>query len=201
MLVSFFLKQKVGNGPRELSHTHMFKGFMKKYNKAYNSQSEFKKRFSIFRQNLKKIHILQQSERGTAKYGPTKFSDLTGKSNVTCLERDHCHGFCRYVCWYYLFLEAVGIFIFFSVLYFLVFIFIFNFCVSPPPPTTTSLLIKIHFCVCAEHEFRRMLGLRPDLKPTLSQMEPAEIPSEEIPSAFDWRDHGIVTPVKNQVRN
>ncbi|XP_042873861.1 cathepsin L-like isoform X6 [Penaeus japonicus] len=118
--------QKVGNGPRELSHTHMFKGFMKKYNKAYNSQSEFKKRFSIFRQNLKKIHILQQSERGTAKYGPTKFSDLT------------------------------------------------------------------------EHEFRRMLGLRPDLKPTLSQMEPAEIPSEEIPSSFDWRDHGIVTPVKNQ---
>ncbi|XP_042873858.1 cathepsin L-like isoform X3 [Penaeus japonicus] len=117
---------QVGNGPRELSHTHMFKGFMKKYNKAYNSQSEFKKRFSIFRQNLKKIHILQQSERGTAKYGPTKFSDLT------------------------------------------------------------------------EHEFRRMLGLRPDLKPTLSQMEPAEIPSEEIPSSFDWRDHGIVTPVKNQ---
>ncbi|XP_063603431.1 cathepsin F-like isoform X2 [Penaeus indicus] len=119
-------QEEDGDSPRELSHTHMFKSFMKKHNKSYDSQHEFKKRFSIFRHNMKKIHILQQSEKGTAKYGPTKFADLT------------------------------------------------------------------------EHEFRQMLGLRPDLRPTLSQMEPAEIPSGDIPTEFDWRDHGVVTPVKNQ---
>nr|XP_027214003.1 cathepsin L-like isoform X2 [Penaeus vannamei] len=119
-------QEEDGGSPRELSHTHMFKSFMKKHNRSYDSQHEFKKRFSIFRHNMKKVHILQQSERGTAKYGPTKFADLT------------------------------------------------------------------------EHEFRQMLGLRPDLRPTLSQMEPAEIPSGDIPSEFDWRDHGVVTPVKNQ---
>lgn len=57
----------------------MFKTFMKQHNKTYKNKAEFKKRFKIFHQNMKKAHILQQNERGTAKYGPTKFADLTGE--------------------------------------------------------------------------------------------------------------------------
>lgn len=60
---------------------------MKQHNKTYKNKAEFKKRFRIFHQNMKKAHILQQNERGTAKYGPTKFADLTGK----CAENGYTH--------------------------------------------------------------------------------------------------------------
>lgn len=52
---------------------------MKQHNKTYKNKAEFKRRFRIFHQNMKKAHILQQNERGTAKYGPTKFADLSGE--------------------------------------------------------------------------------------------------------------------------
>ncbi|XP_069182627.1 cathepsin L isoform X5 [Procambarus clarkii] len=119
--------KKMGGGVHDLTHIGVFKNFMKQHNKAYKSQAEFKKRFNIFRQNMKKVHILQQNERGSAKYGPTKFADLT------------------------------------------------------------------------EQEFRKMLGLRHDLKPELSSMRPAVIPEDiELPNEYDWRSQGVVTPVKNQ---
>lgn len=57
----------------------MFKSFIKQHNKSYKNKAEFKRRFKIFHQNMKKVHILQQNERGTAKYGTTKFADLTGE--------------------------------------------------------------------------------------------------------------------------
>ncbi|KRT81521.1 Peptidase [Oryctes borbonicus] len=54
-----------------------FRDFKEKYNKIYPTTSEELRRFKIFRNNLKKIHLLNINERGTAVYGITKFSDLT----------------------------------------------------------------------------------------------------------------------------
>merc|ERR1711962_810579 len=123
---SKFSKKMLGADSHDLTHINVFKGFMQQFNRSYNSQKEFKKRYSIFRQNMKKVHVLQQNEKGSAKYGPTKFADLT------------------------------------------------------------------------EVEFRRMLGLRPHMKPALSAMTPAVIPDIDLPTEFDWREKNVVTPVKNQ---
>lgn len=74
-----------------MAHIGVFKNFMKTYNKSYKGQAEFKKRFSIFRQNMKKVYILQHNEKGSAKYGPTKFADLTG--NLVCILLVHVQKF------------------------------------------------------------------------------------------------------------
>ena len=54
-----------------------FKDFVLKFNKVYFSKEEFKKRFRIFRANMKKINFLNKAEKGTAQYGITEFSDLS----------------------------------------------------------------------------------------------------------------------------
>ncbi|XP_077143518.1 cathepsin W-like isoform X1 [Ranitomeya variabilis] len=54
-----------------------FEKFIKRYNKAYKSPEEYRYRLSVFTANLKDARRLQKEERGTAKYGVTKFSDLT----------------------------------------------------------------------------------------------------------------------------
>lgn len=56
-----------------------FINFTNKFNKVYLSENEYKKRFRIFRANLEKIKVLQEYEKGTAKYGVTKFADLSQK--------------------------------------------------------------------------------------------------------------------------
>ena len=43
------------------------------------SLSEHETRFMIFEKNLAKIDLLNRLEQGTAKYGVTKFADLTRK--------------------------------------------------------------------------------------------------------------------------
>lgn len=60
-------------------HIGLFKKYLAKHNKKYEDRSEFKRRFKIFRQNMKKVYYLNQNEQGTAKYGPTIFADLTEK--------------------------------------------------------------------------------------------------------------------------
>ena len=41
--------------------------------------AEYAKRFAIFQENLVKARKMQDMDRGSAKYGVTVFSDLTGK--------------------------------------------------------------------------------------------------------------------------
>ena len=40
---------------------------------------EFEHRYGIFKENLETARLMQDSERGTAYYGITQFSDLTSK--------------------------------------------------------------------------------------------------------------------------
>ncbi|XP_077300833.1 uncharacterized protein LOC143921405 [Arctopsyche grandis] len=56
----------------------LFGKFLVKYNRNYmNDRDEYRKRFKIFRENLDLIDELNENERGTAKYGPNTFGDLS----------------------------------------------------------------------------------------------------------------------------
>ena len=77
---------------------------------------------------MKLVETLQRTEEGTARYGATKFADLT------------------------------------------------------------------------EEEFKQYVG-KPwnKVKKHNTGMKRADIPKGSIPTSFDWREYGAVTPVKNQV--
>ncbi|CAH2094300.1 unnamed protein product [Euphydryas editha] len=57
---------------------HLFSDFLATYKPDYvNDHNEMIKRFSIFKDNVKKIHEFNTHERGTARYAVTRFADLT----------------------------------------------------------------------------------------------------------------------------
>lgn len=58
---------------------YLFRRFVHTHKKMYATVKEFKLRFKIFRRNLKHIQFLNKNEKGTAKYGITKFADLSRK--------------------------------------------------------------------------------------------------------------------------
>jgi C1A family cysteine protease len=55
-----------------------FTNFINKYKKSY-SDVEFGYRFGVFQESMKRAAALQARETGTARYGVTKFSDLTAE--------------------------------------------------------------------------------------------------------------------------
>ena len=62
---------------KRLQSHHSFKAFMQAHGKDYADFAEYQLRFAIFKENMVKVQFLRETERGTGKYGATKFADLT----------------------------------------------------------------------------------------------------------------------------
>lgn len=60
---------------RSLSGEFEFVSFMRDFNKVYGSQDELFERLTYFKNNLDTIDRMKSVNKGTAKYGITKFSD------------------------------------------------------------------------------------------------------------------------------
>uniref|UniRef100_A0A8C3WPX7 Cathepsin F n=1 Tax=Catagonus wagneri TaxID=51154 RepID=A0A8C3WPX7_9CETA len=55
----------------------IFKDFVTTYNRTYGSEEEARWRMSVFANNMVRAQKIQALDTGTARYGVTKFSDLT----------------------------------------------------------------------------------------------------------------------------
>ncbi|XP_057583567.1 cathepsin F isoform X3 [Hippopotamus amphibius kiboko] len=55
----------------------IFKEFVTTYNRTYDTEEEARWRMSVFANNMVRAQKIQALDRGTARYGVTKFSDLT----------------------------------------------------------------------------------------------------------------------------
>ncbi|MBN3309438.1 CATF protein, partial [Amia calva] len=68
-----------------------FKDFVLRYNRSYSSAEEFQYRLQVFSENLATARQLQSLDRGSAEYGVTKFSDLTGNPARHMHTHTHTH--------------------------------------------------------------------------------------------------------------
>ncbi|XP_055521740.1 cathepsin F-like, partial [Leucoraja erinacea] len=66
-------------GPMKDKMVSMFCDFMQTYNKSYKDLEEETRRFKIFVENLERARKRQEMEIGSARYGVTKFSDLSAE--------------------------------------------------------------------------------------------------------------------------
>jgi len=62
---------------KELQSIGNFHAFMTEHNKSYPDREEFKRRYAIFRDNMKKVQFLRETELGTGEYGATALADIT----------------------------------------------------------------------------------------------------------------------------
>jgi len=56
---------------------HKFTQFMGDFGKKYDSEQETARRFELFKENMVKAADLNEQHNGTARFGPTRFSDLS----------------------------------------------------------------------------------------------------------------------------
>uniref|UniRef100_A0A8D1EUX5 Cathepsin F n=1 Tax=Sus scrofa TaxID=9823 RepID=A0A8D1EUX5_PIG len=79
----------------------IFKEFVTTYNRTYDTKEEARWRMSVFANNMVRAQKIQALDTGTARYGVTKFSDLTGRgpaSNGPRLTPPSLQGMCG-SCW------------------------------------------------------------------------------------------------------
>lgn len=62
---------------KKIQSLKSFHSFMTEHNKTYPSKAEYKKRYAVFRDNMKKVQFLRETEQGTGEYGATPLADLT----------------------------------------------------------------------------------------------------------------------------
>jgi len=62
---------------KKLQSLGAFHDFMSFHNKTYTDKEEYKYRYGVFKQNMKKVQFLQESELGTGQYGATAMADMT----------------------------------------------------------------------------------------------------------------------------
>ena len=62
---------------RALQKHSNFKSFVKMFQKSYADKAEYKRRYKVFKQNMKMVQFLRETERGTGQYGVTEFADMS----------------------------------------------------------------------------------------------------------------------------
>jgi len=62
---------------RVLQKHSNFKSFVKRFDKSYSDKGEYKRRYKVFKQNMKRVQFLRETERGTGQYGVTEFADMS----------------------------------------------------------------------------------------------------------------------------
>jgi len=50
---------------------------MTEHGKEYEDRAEYKLRYGVYRDNMKKVQFLRETDQGTAEYGATVFADMT----------------------------------------------------------------------------------------------------------------------------
>jgi len=61
---------------KKLQSLGAFHDFMSFHNKSYANKEEYKYRYGVFKQNMKKVQFLQESELGTGEYGAPAMADM-----------------------------------------------------------------------------------------------------------------------------
>ena len=62
---------------KQLQSLGAFHDFMSEHGKEYVDRAEYKLRYGVYRDNMKKVQFLRETDQGTAEYGATEFADLT----------------------------------------------------------------------------------------------------------------------------